>query len=48
MYLSRTMRNEGGRLRALGDAMARDLEGNVLPFWAREAVDEEQGGSGAS
>jgi mannobiose 2-epimerase len=32
------------RLRALGIAMTRDLEGNILPFWAREAVDEEHGG----
>ena len=36
--------HRASRLRALGDAMARDLEGNVLPFWAREAVDEEHGG----
>ena len=40
----RAMRNEAERLRALGDAMTRDLEGNILPFWAREAVDEEHGG----
>jgi mannobiose 2-epimerase len=32
------------RLRALDEGMARDLEDNVLPFWAREAVDEQQGG----
>jgi cellobiose epimerase len=32
------------RLSALGRAMARDVEENVLPFWAREAVDEENGG----
>ncbi len=38
------MGTEKERLRALADAMARDLDGNVLPFWAREAVDEENGG----
>jgi mannobiose 2-epimerase len=32
------------RLRTLAEAMARDLEENVLPFWAREVVDEEHGG----
>jgi mannobiose 2-epimerase len=32
------------RLRALRDAMARDLHGNVLPFWIREVVDEAHGG----
>jgi cellobiose epimerase len=32
------------RLRALRDAMGRDLRGNVLPFWAREVVDREHGG----
>lgn len=44
MYLSRAMRKEAERLRALAEAMVRDLEGNILPFWAREAVDEEHGG----
>ncbi len=38
------MGTEGRRLRALADAMARDLDGNILPFWAREAVDAEHGG----
>jgi mannobiose 2-epimerase len=38
------MGTEGERLRALADAMARDLDDNVLPFWVREAVDEEHGG----
>ena len=38
------MRTERRRLRALGDALVRDLEGNVLPFWARETVDETHGG----
>jgi len=33
-----------GRLRALRDAMERDLRENVLPFWIREVVDEENGG----
>jgi mannobiose 2-epimerase len=33
-----------GRLRALRDSMERDLRENVLPFWIREAVDEENGG----
>ncbi len=32
------------RLRTLGHAMTHDLEGNILPFWARESVDEEHGG----
>ncbi len=32
------------RLRALRDAMERDLRGNVLPFWIREVVDEAHGG----
>ncbi len=32
------------RLRALRDATGRDLRGNVLPFWIREAVDEAHGG----
>jgi mannobiose 2-epimerase len=32
------------RVRALAAAMERDLLGNVLPFWMREAVDEERGG----
>jgi mannobiose 2-epimerase len=32
------------RIRALGDAMASDLEENVLPFWVREVVDDRQGG----
>jgi len=32
------------RLRRLRDAMGRDLHGNVLPFWIREAVDEAGGG----
>jgi mannobiose 2-epimerase len=35
---------EKERLRALADAVARDLDGNVLPFWARAVVDEEHGG----
>lgn len=33
-----------GRVHALAAAMERDLLGNVLPFWMREAVDEERGG----
>jgi mannobiose 2-epimerase len=33
-----------GRLRALRDAVERDLRENVLPFWIREVVDEENGG----
>ena len=33
-----------GRLRALRDAMERDLRENVLPFWIREGVDERHGG----
>jgi mannobiose 2-epimerase len=32
------------RLGVLRDAMDRDLRENVLPFWAREAVDRERGG----
>jgi len=32
------------RLRALRDAMERDLRENVLPFWIREGVDERHGG----
>ena len=44
VYRPRAMGTEEERLRALGDAMARDLDGNVLPFWVREAVDEEHGG----
>jgi mannobiose 2-epimerase len=32
------------RLRALRDAMGRDLRENVLPFWVREVVDPEHGG----
>ncbi len=38
------MGREEERLRALGDALARDLDGNILPFWARETVDQEHGG----
>ena len=32
------------RLAELAGAMERDLRENILPFWIREAVDEEQGG----
>jgi mannobiose 2-epimerase len=32
------------RLGVLRDAMQKDLRENVLPFWAREAVDREGGG----
>jgi mannobiose 2-epimerase len=32
------------RLRTLANAMTHDLEGNILPFWARATVDEEHGG----
>ncbi|HSD26905.1 MAG TPA: AGE family epimerase/isomerase [Vicinamibacteria bacterium] len=32
------------RLGALRDAMEKDLRENVLPFWIREAVDEQHGG----
>jgi mannobiose 2-epimerase len=32
------------RLLALREGMERDLHGNVLPFWIREAVDGERGG----
>jgi mannobiose 2-epimerase len=38
------MGTEGERLRALADALARDLDDNVLPFWVRAAVDEDNGG----
>jgi cellobiose epimerase len=38
------MTPSAGRLVALRDAMDRDLRENVLPFWIRDVVDEEQGG----